>query len=67
MSKTRNELRQIRREAVRAVIIAACFLAALFADSWVLATLSKMALNICNSGESDVRSGFTVANVSGVI
>ncbi len=35
MSKTRNELRQIRREAVRAVIIAACFLAALFADSWV--------------------------------
>lgn len=35
MSKTRNELRQIRREAVRAVVITVCFLAALFADSWV--------------------------------
>ena len=35
MSKTRNELRQMRREAVRAVIITMCFLAALFSDSWV--------------------------------
>lgn len=35
MSKTREERRQIRREAVRAVLITACFLAALFSDSWV--------------------------------
>ena len=35
MSKTRNELRQIRRELIRAVVITTCFLAALFADGWV--------------------------------
>ena len=35
MSKTRNELRQARREAVRGVVVTICFLVALFADSWV--------------------------------
>lgn len=34
-SRTRNERRQIRMEIVRTVVITACFLAALFADSWV--------------------------------
>ena len=35
MSKTRNERRQARREAVRCVVVTICFLVALFADSWV--------------------------------
>lgn len=35
MSKTRNERRQARREAVRGVVVTICFLVALFADSWV--------------------------------
>ena len=35
MSKTRNERRRSRREAVRGVVVTICFLAALFADSWV--------------------------------
>ena len=34
MSKTRNERRQARREAVRGVVVTICFLVARFADSW---------------------------------
>ena len=33
MSKTRNERRQARREAVRGVVVTICFLVALLADS----------------------------------
>ena len=35
MSKTRNERRQARREAVRGVVVTICFLVALCADSCV--------------------------------
>ncbi len=35
MSKTRNERRRARQEAVRGVVVTICFLVALLADSWV--------------------------------